>query len=133
MGNIFEARQFWIFLLTSTTSVLVNFISRIVFDVWIGYTASIVCAYCIGILVAYFLARMYVFTGKELTFRASFSKFLMVNIIGMMQTLSISIALSDYILPGYVASSYVPEVAHGMALATLALTSYLLHKHFSFR
>jgi len=53
--------------------------------------------------------------------------------IGMLQTWAISMLFVSVVLPSFGIALYAPEIAHAVGLASLAFTSYLGHKHWSFR
>lgn len=124
--------RYLLFLLTSLSSVVVNMLSRILLNQWFGYSVSIIIAYTISSIVAYLLARYYVFNESSPTIGRSAFKFALVNIFGMVQVWFISVTLAFYVFPYYGFSHYVPEIAQFMALSSLTLTSYYLHKYFSF-
>lgn len=131
--NKFDYINFFLFILTSSTSAVFNFSSRILFNQWFSFTISIFLAYCIGITVAYVLARLFVFNKVKTSIKGSAFKFIIVNIFGMLQTWLISMLLAYRVLPYYGVEQYVPEIAHFTALSTLAFTSYFGHKYFSFK
>jgi len=131
--KLFDCRKFFLFLVTSSTSAVFNFSSRIVFNQWFSYSISIILAYGVGIFIAYVLARRYVFNKTKSTVRRSAFKFFLVNIVGMFQTWIISVTLAFRVFPYYGVVIYVPEISHVIALSSLAFTSYLGHKYYSFK
>ena len=119
--------------MTSGTSVVANFSSRILFNHWLDYSSSIICAYFVGIIVAFSLARKFVFTEPVKHLGRSAIVFTLVNMIGMLQTWAISMLFVRLVLPSTGITLFAPEIAHAVGLASLAFTSYLAHKHWSFR
>ena len=51
----------------------------------------------------------------------------------MLQTWAISVLLADWLLPALGVRQYVHEVAHAVGVAVPVFTSYLGHKHLSFK
>jgi putative flippase GtrA len=129
----FISKQFLIFLLTGGTAAVVNFGSCIVYNLWFDYSTSILIAYLTGMVTAFVLTRMFVFTETSLSVRRSAFYFSMVNVVAVSQTWAISMALANYVLPSMGISRFIPEIAHAVGVAFPVFTSYLGHKHWSFR
>ncbi len=128
----FMSRQFLAFLLTGGLAACVNFGSRILYDRWLDFSSSVVLAYLTGMVTAFILARVFVFTGGSQSVRRSALIFVLVNGVAVLQTWAISMALY-YLLPLAGVEHYVPEIAHAVGVAAPVFTSYLGHKKFSFR
>jgi putative flippase GtrA len=131
--RVFFSRQFVLFLITGGTAAVVNFGSRIVYNLWLDYSTSILIAYLTGMVTAFVLARMFVFTDSSHSVRRSAVYFSLVNVVAVAQTWAISMVLANYALPGMGVSRFVPEIAHAVGVAFPVFTSYLGHKHWSFR
>jgi putative flippase GtrA len=129
----FASRQFVLFLLTGGTAAAVNFFSRIVYNHWLDYPSSIIVAYLTGMVTAFVLARLFVFTESRQDWRHSALIFTLVNVVAVAQTWAISMGLAYYILPSAGITHYAPEIAHAAGVAFPVFTSYLGHKHWSFR
>lgn len=129
----FKSRQFLIFLLTGGIAATVNFGSRIVYSQWYSFSTAIILAYLTGMLVAFILARIFVFKSASQTIRRSALFFIAVNLIAVMQTWLISIGLSHYLMPAFGITFLVKEIAHGVGVIFPVFTSYLGHKHWSFK
>ena len=128
----FMSRQFLVFVLTGGLAACVNFGSRIVYNQWLDFSASVVFAYLTGMVTAFVLARVFVFTQGTQSMRRSAFFFVLVNGVAVLQTWAISMALY-YLLPLAGVSRFVPEIAHAVGVAVPVFTSYLGHKKFSFR
>jgi len=131
--GVFASRQFMLFLLTGGTAAVVNFVSRIVVNQWLGYSAAIVVAYLIGMVTAFVLARLFVFTQSSQPWRRSALIFTLVNVLAVAQTWAISVGLAYYVLPRAGVTRFAPEIAHAVGVVFPVFTSYLGHKHWSFR
>jgi len=131
--SAFRSRQFLAFLLTGGLAAAVNFGSRILFSHWMGYSAAIVLAYLVGMTTAFVLARQFVFKQGGRPLHQSAMYFVLVNAVAVLQTWAVSVGLADYVLPAMGATHFVPEIAHAVGVVVPVFTSYLGHKHLSFR
>lgn len=129
----FASRQFLFFLLTGGLAAVVNFGSRIAYDVWVDFSTAIILAYLTGMVTAFMLARTFVFTESRTTLRRSVLLFSLVNLAAVAQTWLISMGLAMFALPAVGVTRFVPEIAHAVGIMVPAFTSYLGHKYWSFR
>jgi len=129
----FRSRQFLAFLVSGGIAALANFGSRIVLNQWLSFSVSVVLAYCIGMVTAFVLARLFVFTESTQAVHRSALIFVGVNLLAIAQTWGISMLLAYWVLPGMGVRQFVPEIAHGIGVLVPVFTSYLGHKHWTFR
>ncbi|MEK0429221.1 MAG: hypothetical protein RI962_966 [Pseudomonadota bacterium] len=129
----FMSRQFLIFVATGGFAAMVNFGSRIVYNRWTDFSSAVVLAYLTGMLTAFVLARLFVFTDSEQPMRRSAFWFVLVNLIAVLQTWAISMLLAFYLLPMMGVARFIPEIAHAVGVTVPVFTSYLGHKHWSFK
>lgn len=127
------SRQFLIFLLAGGIAAAVNFCSRILYNDWMNFSAAIVLAYATGMVAAFILGKLFVFRDSRQPLHHAAVFFVLVNLVGVVQTWAISMVLAYYALPALGMTLYVREIAHGIGLAVPAFTSYIGHKHLSFR
>ena len=128
-----SGRQFLLFVLTGGAAALVNVFSRVGFSLVLRFELAVLVAYAVGMVTAYILARRYVFTGCGQSIRRSFAAFALVNLIAVLQTWLVSIGLRHLLLPIIGAVALVDLIAHGVGVIVPVFTSYLGHKHVSFR
>jgi putative flippase GtrA len=133
MIRAFSSRQFVLFLLTGGTAATVNFTSRILYNHWMDYSASIIVAYLSGMVTAFILFRLFVFRKSSQNWQRSALIFTMVNVVAVAQTWCISMGLLYYVLPDAGITRFAPEIAHAVGIVVPVFTSYLGHKHWSFR
>ena len=133
MIDAFRSRQFLAFLVTGGIAAAVNFGSRIVYDAWLGFSAAIVLAYLTGMATAFVLARRFVFAGSRQRLLRSALLFAVVNLFAIAQTWLVTVVLAWHVLPALGVDRFAREVAHAIGVAVPVFTSYLGHKHFSFR
>jgi putative flippase GtrA len=131
--NSSSGRQFLLFVLTGGAAALVNVLSRIGFSVVLRFELAVLAAYAIGMVTAYILARRYVFTGSGQSVKRSFAAFALVNLVAVLQTWLVSVGLRHLLLPMIGAVALVDLVAHSFGVIVPVFTSYLGHKHVSFR
>ena len=120
-------------MLSGGVAAAVNWLSRIFYSQWMDYSWAIVFAYGTGMLVAYLLFRIFVFSAAANSHSSALLPFVLVNILGFSLTSVLSMALGLYIFPALQIHFYPLEVAHGIGVLAPAITSYLGHKHFTFR
>lgn len=129
----FRSKQFMMFLLVGGFAASVNFGSRIIYNHWIDFSASVVAAYITGMITAFMLSRLFVFTESTQTVRHSIIYFVLVNLIAVLQTLAISLFLAYYALPALGVTHFIKEISHAVGVIVPVFTSYLGHKHWSFK
>jgi putative flippase GtrA len=129
----FVSRQFLVFLLTGGTAAAVNFVSRIVYSNWLGFSSAVILAYMTGMVTAFVLAKLFVFRESQQSVHRSAMFFVLVNLVAILQTWAISVGLAFYVLPSMGVTLYAREIAHAFGVAVPVFTSYIGHKRWSFR
>ena len=125
--------RFVLFLAAGGTAAVVNFLSRIALSEVMAYVPAIVLAYCLGMLTAFVLNRAFVFTGASNPMSQQMKWFVLVNLFAVVQTVAISLAFARWLFP-LAGMDFEPEtMAHAIGVAVPVFTSYLGHKHLSFR
>lgn len=128
----FLSRQFILFLFTGGIAAAVNFCSRVLYNRCMAFSIAILVAYLTGMITAFILAKLFVFKESRQQIRRSAWLFFFVNLIAVVQTWCISLVLA-YVLPMIGLTQCVHEVAHGIGIIVPVFTSYIGHKHWSFR
>jgi putative flippase GtrA len=128
-----KSHQFFRFLVAGGIAAAANVGSRILLSLWLAYVPAIIVAFVIGITTAFVLNRLFVFKGAVNTVRNQMGWFTLVNLIAVAQTLIISVGLADYVFPAVGGVAHAQTIAHGIGVIVPLVTSYLGHKHFSFR
>jgi putative flippase GtrA len=126
------SRTFLLFLLTGGLAAAVNWTSRIIYSLWMPYSYAIVVAYLTGMVTAFVLAKMFVFTTSTQSTMRSAIFFTLVNVAAALQTWAVSLFLAYYLLPAIGVTSYVKEIAHLFGVGVPVITSYFGHKKYSF-
>lgn len=126
-------RQFLKFLVTGGTAAVLNFTSRIFYNQWLDFSQSIILAYLTGLITAFILARLFVFTESSQPIHHSVLYFVLINLVAAAQTWGISILMVAYVLPALGVTTFSHSIAHGVGVIAPVFTSYLGHKRWSFR
>ena len=128
-----ERARLLLFVLVGGGAALVNVLSRIVIDTATSYEMAIILAYMIGMTVAFSLNRALVFEARAASWKGQYLRFGLVNAVSALQVLAVSLLFSKIIFPA-AGVRYHPEMlAHIIGVVSPVLTSYYLHKHFTFR
>ena len=133
MINQFFSKQFISFLITGGISAAVNFLSRIFYNQYCSFSAAVLFAYLTGMISAFILAKLFVFKKGTHSVRRSAVIFTLVNVVAAAQTWLISMGLNYYILPMLGVKHFVAEISSAIGIVFPVFTSYLGHKHWSFK
>lgn len=128
-----QKRQFLLFLLTGGFAALVNFFSRMAFSHWTVYTVAIILAYLCGMITAFVLNRLFVFRQPVNRLHHQILWFTAVNLFALVQTILVSLLLAEFIFPQMGMVWHPESVAHGVGVLVPVVTSFLGHKHLTFR
>jgi putative flippase GtrA len=131
--HTFVSKDFLLFLLTGGFAAAVNWSSRIVYNIWLPYSAAIVVAYITGMITAFVLAKLFVFTKSTQSTAHSAFFFTLVNLVAVVQTWAASVGLAYYVFPRIGFTWHVRDIAHAVGVAVPVFTSYLGHKKWSFK
>ena len=127
-------KEFILFFVFSGLAAIVNFGSRIIFSIWLGYAISIVLAYMCGMVTSFIFNKYFVFKKRAIRKTPKqFMIFIIVNILAVTQTLIFSFLFRDVIFPQIDFTFYPEEVAHLIGVGIPVFTSFLGHKYFSFK
>jgi putative flippase GtrA len=129
----FISKDFLMFLLTGGFAAAVNWGSRIVYNIWMPYSAAIVVAYITGMITAFILAKLFVFTRSTQSTARSVFFFTLVNLVAVLQTWAVSVGLAYYLFPRLGLNWHTRDIAHLIGVAVPVFTSYLGHKKWTFK
>lgn len=125
--------QFMRFALAGGFAACVNFFSRIVLNWWMPYAASILVAFMLGLITAFVINRVFVFPEATNKLHHQVFWFVAINIAALLQTLGISLLLARVIFPHTGFTWHGDTVAHAVGVVVPVITSYIGHKHRTFR
>lgn len=124
---------FLLFVCIGAFSSLVNLVARIMFGYYSSYEVSIVLAFIVALSTAFVLNRIFVFSRSVGNAFKQFCKFLLVNLLALVQIFIISQAFAYYILPMIGWYWQIETSAHAIGLVSPLVTSYWLHKFWTFK
>lgn len=129
----FSNKKFFFFVLASGASVPVNLGSRILFSKVVPFEIAVVFSHFVGMATAFVLTRTFVFKSSRTGRAGEFYRFALVNMVSLGQTWVVSELLLRllFVKVGY--SMYPELTAHAIGLGTAAFTSFLGHRHYSFK
>lgn len=133
MIHQFFSKQFIGFLITGGIAAIINFLSRIFYNQYCSFSASVIIAYLTGMVTAFILAKMFVFKSSTQTIKHSAIIFALVNVLAVVQTWVISMAFNFYILPTLGFENYTAEIASAIGIAAPVITSFIGHKNWTFK
>ena len=128
-----ERWRFALFVGAGGTAAIVNIASRIVLSFAMPYEVAIVVAYLFGMTTAYALNKLLVFERSGRTVADEYLRFSVVNAIALAQVWAVSVGLARFVFPWAGFTWHAETVAHVVGVIVPVFTSYLGHKHFSFR
>ena len=125
--------KFLYFLLAGGSSVLINILVRMGLSLFMPYEVAVVIAHLAGMAVAFTAIKLFVFERSGRAVGSEMLRFALVNMVSLAQTWIVAVGLVRFVFPS-IGMTYAPElIAHVTGLASTAVTSFLLHRHFSFR
>ncbi|MER3055825.1 MULTISPECIES: GtrA family protein [Xanthomonas] len=127
------SRQFIMFLFAGGLAAAVNFGSRIALSHWMDYVPSIIIAYLLGMMSAFMLNKLFVFSEARNRLHHQVMWFILINLVAVVQTIVISLLLARWLLPAIGVDFHNETIAHSIGVVVPVITSYLGHKRFSFR
>lgn len=125
--------QFFNFIVAGGIAAIANFGSRIALSQWMHFVPAIVVAFLIGLSMGFVLNRFFVFAGAVNSLRNQAGWFALINLAAVVQTLFVSLLLADHVLPAMGIRKHAETFAHGVGVLVPVFTSYLGHKHLSFK
>lgn len=131
--KFFDSKEFLRFLFAGGIAAIVNFLTRIFFNLWFDFSTSVFLAFVAGIITAFFLKKEFVFAKGSQPILYSIGFFILVNIIGFLQTLAVTMGCFHYVLPYLGIVKMTHEISHALGLIAPIITSYIGHKKLSFR
>jgi len=121
------------FLLCGGFAAGVNWSSRFLWSQLLPFGWAVIAAYCTGMVVAFLLFRALVFPESQTPIRIQTANFVLVNLVGMASTYLVARLLVEWLFP-MIGMTFHPEpIGHGFAILVPVATSWIGHKHLTFR
>jgi len=131
--NVVTSRQFGAFLVVGGIAAVANISSRIGFSHLMPYAPAIVCAYIVGMTVAFLLNRTFVFRTPSHGLQHQVLWFIAVNLAAVTQTLVVSLLLARWLFPMLGVQQHMETLSHVVGVLVPVGTSYLGHRFITFR
>jgi putative flippase GtrA len=123
--------EFARFLGVGGIAALANLCARYLLDFVMPFEVAVVLAYMVGMVIGFFLFQKMLFGGGGIDPRRVM-RFIWVNIFGAALAWAVSSIMARQVLPALGWSWHMYEIAHLCGVAAPAITSYFLHKHYTF-
>lgn len=127
------SQQFFRFLVTGGIAAAANIGSRYLFNLFMDFQLAVVFAYLVGMAIAYVLARIFVFESSGRSVSSEFGRFTIVNLFALAFVWAISVGLAFVVFPAIHFTWHAEDVAHFIGVLAPAVTSFLGHRHYSFK
>ena len=125
-------KEFILFLLTGGFSAIINLSSRIIISNFIRFEISVLIAYLIGMITAYFLAKKYVFLNIKKSYKKSFPIFALVNFVAVLQTFFISKFIRIWLINIFNNLLIIDFLSHLCGVIFPIFSSFFGHKYITF-
>jgi putative flippase GtrA len=123
--------EFVQFIAIGGLAALVNLVSRFALDFIMPFEIAVLIAYGLGMIAGFFLFRRALFAHRAVTARL-IRRFVWVNLFGAALAWAVSSVMARLILPGVGWTFHPFELAHLCGVAAPAISSYFLHRHYTF-
>jgi putative flippase GtrA len=124
--------EFARFIAIGGLAALVNLVARYLLDFVMPFEAAVVLAYLVGMVFAFFLFQKLIFASVDGRGPRRIIRFVQVNLIGAGLAWAVSSLMARLVLPVLGWTFHPFEVAHMVGVAAPAISSYFLHKHYTF-
>mgnify|MGYP000035299359 CR=1 FL=1 len=125
------------FLVVGSLAAAVNWIARIAlsaaFAPALSFEMAVLIAYAIGMTSGFLLYRAYVFPESDLAVAVQIRRFIVVNLASAAEVWVIAVLLVGPLAQATGHEPLAEALAHGVAIACGAATSYLGHRLLTFR
>ncbi len=132
LARLCFTRQYLAFLLCGGSGSAVNWAIRFLYSRYVSFTLAVVLAYATGMVVSYVLYRLFVFKGSRQPLGRRILAYIAVDGWGCLQTVLIANVLRLYVLKPFMPETTAEALGHAGGIASLALTSFFLHKFITF-
>ena len=123
-----DRRRFVRFTLVGAAAAAVNIASRVVISQFVRFEVAVILAFPIALTFAFVLTRMLVFKVSDRSVWNEYLRFLLVNLVALVQVWLVSIGLANWLFPAIGWTFHTELIAHTIALCSPIFTSYYAHK-----
>lgn len=120
------------FLIAGGLAATVNWSSRFLFSLFLPYEGAVALAYTCGMATGFFAMRRWVFHASTGPIRRQAVTYVVVNMLGLAQTLVCSSVFARYLLPAVGIERFAEPIAHAIGIVVPVFTSFIGHKRATF-
>jgi len=131
MIKIFFTHQFLKFMIVGLTAAILHWVARYLLNTVFSFSVSIVLAYCVGMLVAFVLNRLFVFPDSTVPLKLQANRFILINASMFPVVWGFSLVVAG-ILAGF-SVPFSQSIAHGLAVLLPSGITFIAYKFFSFK
>ena len=128
-----ELRRIGRFLLAGGFAAFVNWAARFPLNEIMPFSAAVLVAYGVGMVVGFFLYRLFVFEAHGGDARSQLWKFILVNAVGAVEVWLLALVFVHWLAPAVGWTLWVEPIAHAAAIGIGADPSYVGHRLLTFR
>lgn len=133
IASLYLSEQFGRFLLSGGAALLLNWLSRFIFNLYFTFAWAIALAYTVGMLVAFVLNKIFVFPRSNRPVRFEISFFLFVNIAAFPVVWMVAHALGEWVFATWMPEQLAFAFGHGVAITMPVFLNFAIHKFITFR
>jgi putative flippase GtrA len=125
--------QFSYFLVSGAIASLMNWGGRFFFSQYFNFQTAVVLAFFIGLSSGFLLMRFFVFKDAKSSSKSQAIWYVVVNMLALAQTFVVSLLMVKLIQSSFESTDTAEAIAHAVGVIVPVFTSFLGHKHFTFR
>ena len=127
-----DARSFVTFLVSGGIGALVNILFRIALNQIMPFALAVALSYPVGMITAFLLMKFLVFDRRNRPIIHEFARFALVNVVALAQVWGVSMLLEAIVFPAAAFTWHAETVAHVIGVLSPVVTSYFLHRGYTF-
>ena len=132
MIRLFFSKQFLKFIFVGGFSALVNWISRIIINLWTNFSIAVIIGYLIGMICAFILNKIFIFPESDRPTKKQIRDFIITNLFVFPFIWIFSILFKTFIETFLGVKLYSAEIAHFIALSIPMFLSFIIYKFIAF-
>ena len=129
--NSYLSVQFLKFIFVGLTVLIINFLLRIILNLYFEYLLSVSIAALISIITAFYLNRIFVFKNSSKSLNAQIRSFIIINTFAFLFIIIFSELIYSLLLE-YENIKYKKELAHFIAIIIPPMITFLFYKFSTF-
>lgn len=124
--------QFLRFLVSGGIAAVVNLACRYALNRYMPFGTAVVLAYLVGMVVAYALARRFVFAASGRPIGSEIRRFALVNVLSLALVWLVSVGLARLIFPAIGVTWHAEDLSHLIGVAVPTISSFFGHRLYTF-